>query len=302
MGNHRKLTTIPSDIQHYLLSLLPDFYDLGALVLTSRCFHDIYKSRRTFFLDEVARNLLGALFTDAILLARAQEATCHLGDRSAKGFSSDTVLLVINNNYIVRVLEGIVFGLLKEDNKRFDIYESESLARFVDVPFTYDPSPTEAIRFKAAAYRFWRFCLQPAKERAPFLKTFERNELLEMKHFVKGVSNLIYAMRGQPQESDGDWDFVASVLSTGPENIVNLWFALNEDDPLFEMALEEAGSNQEEGFFDYPLSDLTEENGLDNVPGISGLEPIFDGDNATMEELLSAHATPVQKHGEGVER
>ncbi|KAJ7473966.1 hypothetical protein FB451DRAFT_283032 [Mycena latifolia] len=289
MANQSKLTTIPADVQHRLLSLLPDFYDLGALILTSRCFHDVYKSRRKLLLNEVAQNLLGCFLDEATLLARAQEAAYELGDASVKGFSSDTVLLLVNNDYIVHSLEGVVFGLLKEDSTKFDIYESDSLERFVNEPFTSKPSPTESIRFRGAAYRFWRFCLQPKKERTAFLKTLAPNELLELSHFVNGVSNLIYAMRRQPQESDHDWDFVSSVLATGPENILRLWIALQEDDPDFDGELYEAGTRQEEGFFQYPFFDATEANGLDRVSGVNGLEPIFDGDNEKMKTALSAN-------------
>ncbi|KAJ7115330.1 hypothetical protein C8R44DRAFT_880638 [Mycena epipterygia] len=302
MTNQSKLVSIPADIQHHLLSLLPDFYDLGALILTSRCFHDIYKSHRRLLLDEVAKNFLGCIFDEAMLLARAQEAKYGLGDPSVKGLSSNTIFLIVNNDYIVRSLEDVVFGLMKADSTKFDIYDEESLARFASDPFTAEASPTESIRFQAAAYRFWRFCLCPAKKRTAFLNKFPSNELFEMSHFVTGgLTNLIYAMWRVPQESDHDWDFVSSVLSTGPENILNMWNALQRNDPEFEMELDGAGSNGEEGFFDYPLMKVMEVGKLDNVRGLGGLESIFDEDNKKMMEVLSAHETPTREAADSEE-
>ncbi|KAJ7691346.1 hypothetical protein B0H17DRAFT_1133866 [Mycena rosella] len=254
MANQSKLTSIPADVQHHLLSFLPDFYDLGALILTSRCFHDVYQSRRKILLDEVAQNLLGCLFDEATLLARAQEAKYGLGDASVKGFSSDTVLLVVNNDYIT------------PESRHDSIYDAESLERFVEAPFT-----SEMI--------------------SRFLKMFPPNELLELSHFVRGISNLVYAMRRQPQESDHDWDFVASVLSTGPENVLRLWVALQQEDADFELDLDGAGCNGEEGFFDYPVMEVMETSGLGSVSGVYGLEPIFDGDSKKMEEVLRVHLT-----------
>ncbi|KAJ6568863.1 hypothetical protein B0H19DRAFT_1373300 [Mycena capillaripes] len=286
MTAQTKLTTIPADIQHHLLSILPDFYDLGALILTHRCFHDIYKARRASLLDDVARNLLGYLFDEGVLLARAQEAAYGLGDASVKGFSSNTVLLIVNNNYIANSLEIVVFGLLKANREKFDIYDEESLVRFADQPFTVEASPTESIRFQAAVHRFWRFVLQSKKMRTPFLKRLASSELLELNHFVTGISNLIYAMRGQPQCSDWDWDFVSSVLSTGPENILQLWDALQNNDPVFLLEFESAGTNGEEGFFSYPFMDAMESKKLDDIRGIGSLEPIFDGNNEKMHEIL----------------
>ncbi|KAF7338943.1 hypothetical protein MVEN_01970500 [Mycena venus] len=288
MSSPSTLTTIPADIHYHLLSILPDFYDLGAVIRTHRCFHDVYKTRRKTLLDDVAKNLLGCLFDEAVLLARAQEATYGLGDPSVKGFSSDTVILVVNNDYILKSLEMVVFGLMKADEKKFDIYDAESLERFVEEPFTEEASPTESIRFKAAGYRFWRFVLQPAKKRTAFLKKLAPNELLELRHFVSGISNLIYAIRRQPQESDHDWDFISSVQSTGPENILRLWMALQNGDPEFEEELAGAGYsiNGDEGFFDYPYVDIMEKKKLNEIRGIDALAPIFDGDNEKMHEML----------------
>ncbi|KAJ6505803.1 hypothetical protein C8R47DRAFT_1102467 [Mycena vitilis] len=281
-----KITTTPIDIRHHLLSILPDFYDLGAMILSHRCLHDVYKERRKILLEDVARNLLGSLFDEAALLARGQEAAYELGDASVKGFSTNTVFLLVNNDYIVKSLEVVAFGLLKTDDKKFDIYDPESLARFAGEPFTVQATPTESIRFQAAAYRFWRFVLQAKKNRATFLKNFTPPELLELDHFVHGVSNLIYAMRRKPQESDHDWDFVDSVLSTGPENILRLWDALQNDDPDFSDDLDGAGWNGEGGFFSYPFRAALKSKNLDDVRGIGSLEPIFDDNNAKTREIL----------------
>ncbi|KAJ7447579.1 hypothetical protein B0H11DRAFT_365848 [Mycena galericulata] len=298
MAIQSRLITVPTDVQYHLLSILPHFYDLGALILTARCFHDIYKAKRRLLLDEVGKNFLGSLFDEALLLARAQEAAYGLGDASVEGFSTNTIFLVINNDYIATSLEPLVFGLMKADSSTFDIYDSESLARFAEAPFTAEASPTESIRFKAAVSRFWRFCLEPRKRRGKFLTKLTPNALLELSHFVNGISNLIYALRGKPQESDHDWDFLASVLSTGPENILRLWDALQDGDPEFPIDLHIAGAREEEGFFGYPLMEVMEKRNLDKIPKLGALGCIFDADNEKMKEALDMYYHPKSAEGE----
>lgn len=79
---------------------------------------------------------------------------------------------------------------------------------------------------------------------------------------------------------------MSSVLSTGPENIFQLWYALQKNDPDFPMELDEAGSNDEEGFFSYPFGDAIDSKKLGDIRGIGSLEPIFDGNNEKMHEIL----------------
>ncbi|KAJ7726565.1 hypothetical protein DFH07DRAFT_852677 [Mycena maculata] len=288
MANQSKLTTIPADLQYRLLSILPHFYDLGALILTARCFYDIYKAHSQPLLDAVGKIFLGSLFEEALVLARTQEAAYGLGDASVEGFSGNTVLLVINNDYIARSLEPVVFGLLKANSSTFDIYDPESLARFSDSPFTAEASPTESIRFKGAVYRFWRFCLQPRKGRTKFLQKLPLHELLELSHFVSGISDLIYAMRGVPQESDHDWDYISSVQSTGPENILRLWNACQDGEPEFSYDLDDAGGDEEEGFFDYPFQEVMEKRELDGIA--RPLKPLFDANNEKVNEVLDVES------------
>ncbi|KAJ7152348.1 hypothetical protein C8R46DRAFT_1228589 [Mycena filopes] len=96
--------------------------------------------------------------------------------------------------------------------------------RFADEPFTLEASPTESIRFQAAAYRpFLKALTTPGAPRA------------RIECFVRGIeSNLIYyAMRGQPaQESDHDWDFISGVpcQSAGPQVILALWIARGDSE------------------------------------------------------------------------
>ncbi|KAJ7152479.1 hypothetical protein C8R46DRAFT_1197664 [Mycena filopes] len=239
------LISIPTNIRHRLLSILPDFIDLGAMILTHRAFHATYEARRNSLLNDVARNLLGCLFGDALLLARAQELTYQLGDGDVARFSTNRVLLLVNNDYVVKSLERVMFGLLKRDTEKFK-------------PF----APSDA-----------------------FLEALAPAKLMELNNFLTGISDLICAIRGQPPESDADWHFVDSVLSTGPENIWQLWLALQTDNPDFTMELEGAGS-YDEAFFTEPFIEAKESKRLDDVKGLAALEPIFDDDNRIMNELL----------------
>ncbi|KAF8185277.1 hypothetical protein K438DRAFT_1937031 [Mycena galopus ATCC 62051] len=284
--NNLRLIAMPADIHYHLLNMLPDFADLGAIILTHRCFHDVYKTGQKTLLNDVAQNFLGCLFDQALLLARAQKAAYGLGDLFTKSLSTNTVVLLGNNDYILQSLEQVVFGLLKADSKQFDIYDSESLARFAADPFTAESSWAEFHRFMAAGYRFWEFVLQPRNKRTAFLKNLAPSSLLELNHFVSGISKLIYAISGRTQESDHDWDFVASVLSTGPESILRLWQALQNGDPDFHDELDSVGGGEEEGFFSYSYWGVMESKKLDKIHGLGALKPIFDADNQKMHEML----------------
>ncbi|KAJ7366094.1 hypothetical protein DFH08DRAFT_797093 [Mycena albidolilacea] len=116
MPGTTKLTTFPSDIQHRLLSMLPNFYDL-----------------------------------ETVFLARAQEAAYGLDDPSVKGFSTNTVFLVINNDYILDSLRSVVFGLLRADEQKFDIYDLESLVRFAN-PFTEEEEDISQASMRVVGY------------------------------------------------------------------------------------------------------------------------------------------------------
>jgi hypothetical protein len=82
-------------------------------------------------------------------------------------------------------------------------------------------------------------------------------------------------------------DFISSVLSTGPENILKLWDALQNDDPEFFLELDGAGCNGEEGFFTYQFMEVMESKKLADVRGLHSLEAIFDGNNERMHEVLN---------------
>ncbi|KAK7065053.1 hypothetical protein R3P38DRAFT_3250517 [Favolaschia claudopus] len=285
MARQSKLIALPAAAQHLILSLVPDFYDLGALILTHRSFYDIFYENKQPLLATVARNLLGSLFDEAILLARAQERCYGLGDPKKNGFSSNRILLLVNNDYILRSLERVSFALLKSD-ERFDTSEAESLVQFVKKPYTRQATLPESLRFLSSGYKFWRYALLSEKGRTPYLKKLRPSELFELNHFVDGISNLIYAMRGVAQESDHDLDFISGVLSTGPENILNLWDAKQRGAPEFEMELESAGCLSEEGFWTYPYMEATEElNKIDKIAK-PWLEPILDGENEKMHKIL----------------
>jgi hypothetical protein len=103
MARQSKLTTIPADIHHQLLSILPNFQDLKATILTHRCFHNAYKARRKILLPDIAQNLLGCFFDEA-LLAREQEVAYGRAV-STDEFSTNIVSLSVDNDHVVKSLE-----------------------------------------------------------------------------------------------------------------------------------------------------------------------------------------------------
>ncbi|KAJ7745982.1 hypothetical protein B0H16DRAFT_1462575 [Mycena metata] len=158
MAAHPTLTSIPTDIQHLLLTMLPDFDDLGAMILTHRAFHEIYKARQNSLLHDVARNFLGCLFDEALLLARRQEAKYTAlggGEAVAEGLSTNIITFIINNDYVVDALEqsrpdaipvsfSVFLRWVPLEPRVDSIYDAESLGRFADDPFTIQALPTES--------------------------------------------------------------------------------------------------------------------------------------------------------------
>ncbi|KAF8185296.1 hypothetical protein K438DRAFT_1765942 [Mycena galopus ATCC 62051] len=288
------LTAIPADIHYHLLGMLSDFHDLGATILTHRCFHAAYNAGKKTVLDNVGRNFLGCLFDQALFLARAQERMYGSGNPPTEELSAKTVALIVNNDPVLRSLEPVVFGFLKADKQKFKRISSAEEDNHKDLPLLVGPTPTESLRFMGAGYRFWRFVLQREKNRIAFLQNLAPSKLLELNHFVTGMTALIWLMWGREAESDHDNDFVSGVLSTGPDSILCLWEALqdailNEDFEEFEDQFGIAGGSMEEGFFSYAYYDVTESKGLDKIPGLVGfrpIEPIFDEDNKKMRQLL----------------
>ncbi|KAF8185235.1 hypothetical protein K438DRAFT_1765887 [Mycena galopus ATCC 62051] len=160
------------------------------------------------------------------------------------------------------------------ENAKISRSDREIFARFKTgaEPFTGEcivaqASRTESIRFKAAGYKFWRFCLQREKNRTAFLKKIPPPELFELRHFADGVSELIYTMWATPS-GDSDHD----PLEKG---------RLMEFDERFSIS----GDGCEEGFFWYPYMHAIDNKKLPDVRGLS-LRPILDGDNEKMRAML----------------
>ncbi|KAF8185214.1 hypothetical protein K438DRAFT_1973932 [Mycena galopus ATCC 62051] len=110
MTGQRKLaslTTIPADIHFHLLSILPNFSDLGALILAHRRFHEVYKAGRKTLFQDVARNVLGCFSDEALLPARELEAGSGAryklpDDPSTADISTKTALWIMNTNRVLK--------------------------------------------------------------------------------------------------------------------------------------------------------------------------------------------------------
>ncbi|KAJ7776183.1 hypothetical protein B0H16DRAFT_1858960 [Mycena metata] len=217
------LATVPQEIHYKLLSSLHDFEDLSATVLSTRALHSAFQSNRRRVLSAVGRNFIGNIFTDALLLARAQEKRDGSAALNVKGLSSSTVRLLVDNAETIGELQTIVFGLLK-DQHTVDLRNRATMTQFAEAPPIVVASETESIRFKAAAYRFSVYCLIGSLEgRIAFLKRYPQLQILELSHFVNALWILASVIRGRPLETDRDWDLVSTLMSTGPHNILRLW-------------------------------------------------------------------------------
>jgi hypothetical protein len=110
------LSTIPQDIHYHLLTSLSDFKSLAAAVLSTRTLHNAFQSNRRRILSSVGHNFLGSVFTDALLLARCQEKRDGLPSLKVKGLSTSTIQLLVRNADTIGELQGIMFGLLKDQH------------------------------------------------------------------------------------------------------------------------------------------------------------------------------------------
>ncbi|KAK7007885.1 hypothetical protein R3P38DRAFT_2792020 [Favolaschia claudopus] len=307
-----KLLSIPADIHYLLLSILPDFRDLAALILTHRCIYGVFKAGEKTLLEAVARNFLGAFYDEAVILAYEQGLSRYrrtTNKSTAEGIklTSRIVQSIERNSNVLKSLESFVYGLLKTNKSLYlqDCYdgleeleyrsESERVAykktlleNFVELAsfsYTAIPSATESLRMTAAGYKFWRFTLIQEDKHIPFLKELPIREVLELDHYVQGLLKLIWAMRGAGF-SDHDTDCVSGILATGPWNIWRLWGALLEGD--MEEYMGEPYGEPYEGFFNYAFFDVLERKQLPSLGGTGtgdGFNSIFDGDKATHEVL-----------------
>ncbi|KAJ7447563.1 hypothetical protein B0H11DRAFT_2082626 [Mycena galericulata] len=232
----RTLATMPPEVHYHVLTALASFQDLGATVLAARPLHAAFDAHRRKVLSSVGRNFLGALFTDALLLARCLEKRDGSEALKVKGLSGSTVRLLVQNADTVGALQAIVFGLLKEDSA-VDIHSKPSLTKFAKSPRVVVPSESESIRFKSAAYRFCVYCLLTTSDaRIAFLNRFPKIQILELSHFVTGLWTLVSVIRGRPLDTDQDWELASNVLSTAPHSVLALW----------KMKQEKAGTDKAE--------------------------------------------------------
>ncbi|KAF8185266.1 hypothetical protein K438DRAFT_1973978 [Mycena galopus ATCC 62051] len=216
------LASVPQDIHYHILASLADFKDLSSTVLSTRMLHNAFQTNRRRVLSSVARNFLGGVFIDALLLARCQEKRNGSAALKVKGLSSSTIRLLVGNAKTIGELQTIMFGLLQDSS--VDVQKKDTMAQFASAPPTVAASEPESIRFKSAAYRFCVFCLlQTAEARKAFLKRYPTIQVLELSHFVNALWALVCVIRGRALETDRDWNFLANVVSTGPEKVLELW-------------------------------------------------------------------------------
>ncbi|KAF8155068.1 hypothetical protein K438DRAFT_1777945 [Mycena galopus ATCC 62051] len=94
-------------------------------------------------------------------------------------------------------------------------------------------------------------------------------------------------------------DFVSSVMSTGPQNILDLWTALKKGRLMdFDERFSISGDRCEEGFFWYPYMHAIYSRKLPNIHGLLSLRPILDGHNEKMCGMLESS---VEQGGTGAQ-
>ncbi|KAK7065072.1 hypothetical protein R3P38DRAFT_2827766 [Favolaschia claudopus] len=290
-----KLLSIPADIHYLLLSILPDFRDLAALILTHRCFYGVFKTGEKTLLEAVARNFLGAFYDEAVALAYEKRPSHRRRKRRSTPLTSKIARSIKRSNHVLESLERIVYGLLKTDKHLYlqDPYNyigektlGENFAELASFTFTAIPSFEESLKMTAAGYRIWRFTLLHETEHVPFLMKLPLSELLELNHYVSGLVKLIWAMLGEGG-SHHDADYVQGVLATGPWNILRRWNALLEGD--MEEFYEGPYGEHYEGFFTSALFEVMDRKQLGSTD-LYAYKSIFDGDKETRELLRNLAA------------
>jgi hypothetical protein len=106
------LTALPADVQHDLLSYLPDLHVLNSLVLTSRSFYTVFRLRRDLVLKAVAENFIG--------IKLGEEFFDHYANEPADSNVPATIKFLIGTRNVVQALEPIVFRLLIHPDAHWD--------------------------------------------------------------------------------------------------------------------------------------------------------------------------------------
>ncbi|KAK7065062.1 hypothetical protein R3P38DRAFT_2827732 [Favolaschia claudopus] len=290
-----KLTATPADILYILLGILPDFTDLGALILTHRCFYEVFAAGKHTLLNAVGRNFLGCCFNEAVSLAieqpapksKSSQGTIEPGTSPKICVRSSIVSQLIENERVLRTLEPLVYGMMKVKKGIPYIADPAGLAQLKSFPRTAKPSATESERLMTAGYRLWRFTLlQKEKAQKAFLKKFSSIELIELHHFVDKLRDLTWSMWG-PSDGDTDYYCIQGLSSTNPQNILRLWTTVLDgtfdEDDFKEYAME----YDDEGYFSYVLGDVLEKRKLDDGL-LWDFKPILDGEQEKAVRKLSA--------------
>ncbi|KAJ7872691.1 hypothetical protein B0H13DRAFT_2280214 [Mycena leptocephala] len=188
------LSTIPQDIHYHLLTSLSDFKSLAAAVLSTRTLHNAFQSNRK------ARWLT---------LAQSQ------------GLSTSTIQLLVRNADTIGELQGIMFGLLKDQHSVDSRALRRSLRAFpgfllkkrVTHDLTVRPRPNPYA--SSPPRKICVYCLlQTPEARSAFLKRYPKIQILELSHFVSALWILVCVIRGRPLETDRDY-FRAAMKAAG---------------------------------------------------------------------------------------
>ncbi|KAF8185225.1 glycoside hydrolase [Mycena galopus ATCC 62051] len=225
-------------------------------------------------------------------LATSLQLFNHVGLRSVAviGLSAHMISLVVNNDRVLRGLEDVLFRLIKSGRRDSTVAIGKSL---------HDSKPA----------------LSHSPER--LLGTNFGGFAYSGRKTGHEISELIYAMWATPSgDSEHDRmlllsfrkhfycfrnveDFVSSVMSTGPQNILDLWTALEKGRLMdFDERFSISGDRCEEGFFWYPYMRAIYSRKLPDIHGLSSLRPILDGDNEKMCGMLESS---VEQAGTGAQ-
>ncbi|KAK7065063.1 hypothetical protein R3P38DRAFT_2827738, partial [Favolaschia claudopus] len=292
-----KLVATPADILHILLSTLPDFTDLGALILTHRCFYEVFTASKHSLLNAVGRNMLGAYFNEAVSLAIEQNTSDGTAKRTIESnktqqiqVSSAIISQLMDNERVLSTLRPIVYGLIKTKRVPY-IDQPEGLALLKGFPQTAKPSATELHRLEVAGYRFWRFtCLDTKSKSAheEFLTRLSAMELLELNTYVNNLKKILEAI-WNGAESDGDEYAIQGLLSRGPKSILSLWNTVLDGSYDEDELKRDAEYYENEGYFSYVLYDVIENKQLD-LDILWDFKPILDEEHEKAVKKLAAVA------------
>ncbi|KAJ7102814.1 hypothetical protein C8R44DRAFT_887547 [Mycena epipterygia] len=280
------LATIPLDTQLEIIGWIPDFTTLHSCILVNHTFSQLFTNHRPSLTNSVAQNQFGEHLHDALTLVNTQFERCYSGPEH-HGYESKLIRQLLSNENVVQEVEFIVLRFLFNNYKSMSEWGADARS----------PTPTELVRFKRAAYRFWIYCMVETSKRSWFLSQFPAIELAEVANLFYGVEAWVTELY-TPKQLEFESEHEA-VISNGLGRLSWLWklFLAMIQDPgeeTWDLFVESMGVSADcdgEGFFHYDLRECWKYRNID----IEYTQSILDEGHDRLEGIFASTPSYAQE-------